>query len=380
MRTRAALEPPRTPSRPLTASGAAGRALGAVAVASALVVLGASPAASVWSSHGTGSPGSATAASVIRPAAPSVAKSGSTAVVTWTAVTLTGGKAVGGYTVKRHVGATTTTVCTSTAPTVTCSDTAPVSGTVTYGVVATVQAWSSQESPTTSFVYDVTAPTTTASATGTPNANGWISAASSTVTVSATDTESGVASVSYRLNSGTWTTVGGSSTNFSVATQGTTTVSYYATDNAGNIATTKTLTVKLDNVAPTVSVTYPPSGTIVSATWNGNCRNSSNAVSNGLCGTSADATSGVTTVEYLLSRTPAAGGTTVCWNGSSWSAGNCSTYRTTAQGPSGITSWYVALAASNLGTGNFDLRIRVTDAAGNASPVTSATRTFSVGV
>jgi hypothetical protein len=163
-----------------------------------------------------------------------------------------------------------------------------------------------------------------------------------------------------------------------VATQGTTVVSYYATDNAGNVASTKTLTVKLDNVVPTVSVTYPPSGSVVSSTWNGNCRNASNVVSNGLCGSSSDATSGVSTVEYLLSRTPAAGGTTVCWNGSSWNSGNCSTYRTAAQGPSGISSWYVALSASSLGTGNFDLRIRVTDAAGNASPVTSATRTFSV--
>jgi hypothetical protein len=175
-------------------------------------------------------------------------------------------------------------------------------------------------------------------------------------------------------------TVDGSSTNFVVSAQGTTTISYYATDNAGNVANTKTLTVKLDNVAPTVTVTYPPTGTVTSLTWNGNCHNSSNAVSNGLCGTSADATSGVATVEYELRRTPLIGGTTVCWNNTSqtWTNGACSTYHATAQGPTGIASWYIPLSASSLGTGNYELRIRITDAAGNASAVVNPTRTFSV--
>jgi hypothetical protein len=271
-------------------------------------------------------------------------------------------------------------VCSTNAPAVTCTDIAPVSGTATYGVVAAFQGWTGQESPATSFLFDATAPTTTAAASGVANAAGWISAASSTVTVSATDAESGVVSVAYQVNSGSWTTVAGASTSFAVSSQGTTAVSYYATDAAGNVATTKALTVKLDNVAPTVTVAYPPSGTVTSATWNGNCRNSSNAVANGLCGSSTDATSGVSVVEYLLSRTPLGGGSAVCWNNNSqaWTNGACSSYRAAAQGPSGIVSWYIALSAAGLGTGNFDLRVRVTDAAGNVSSVTSATRTFSV--
>jgi hypothetical protein len=246
-------------------------------------------------------------------------------------------------------------------------------------VIATYQGWSSAEGANTTFNFDTTAPTVTASNTGTPNANGWISAASSTVTITATDSDSGVASVSYQVNGGSWTTLNGSSTSFAVSDQGTTTISYYATDNAGNVASTKSLTVKLDNVAPTVAVTYP-SGAITSATWNGHCRNASNVVVNGLCGTSADATSGVSSIAYELRRTSVGGGTTVCWNSNSqnWTAATCGTYRAVAQGPSGISSWYISLAAASLGTGNFELRVRVTDAAGNANAVVNATQAFTV--
>jgi hypothetical protein len=361
-------------------AGPAARAGGALAAAAAVIVVSAGPATATWDAGGTGADGSSTAASVNRPAGPTVVRSGASAVVSWTATTLTGGSPATGYAVRRQAGATTTTVCSTSAPTLTCADVAPVPGTATYGVVAVFQGWSSQESPTTSFALDSTAPTTTASASGAANAAGWISAASSTVTVSATDAESGVASVSYRVGTGSWTTVAGASTSFAASSQGTTTVGYYATDNAANVATTKTLTVKLDNVAPTVAGTYPPSGNVVSATWNGNCRNAANAVANGLCGSSADATSGVTTVEYLLSRTPLLGGANVCWNSSSqsWTNGACSSYRAAAQGPSGIASWYIPLPAASLGTGDFDLRVRVTDTAGNVSSVTGATRTFAV--
>ena len=257
----------------------------------------------------------------------------------------------------------------------------PVSGSAAYGVVASFHGWSSQESPTTWFTYDATAPTAAASASGAPNPSGWIRAASSTVTVSATDTGSGVASVSYRVDGGAWTTVAGTSTSFSVAAQGTAVVSYYATDGAGNVAATKTLAVKLDNVAPTVTVAYPPAGAASSSRWDGNCRSASDAVADGLCGSSADETSGVSAVEYLLSRTPTCGGPTVCWNSkrTSWKKGACKKYRVADRGPSGIASWYVALPASDLGAGGFELRVLVTDAAGNGSDVAAATRTFTVG-
>jgi hypothetical protein len=358
----------------------AARATGATVAAVSLVAHGACGASAAWASSGS-SRGTSAAASLNTPTAPAVTRSGSAAAISWATGSLSNGTAATGYIVKRHVGTTTTTTCTTAAPTLSCTDTAPVSGTQTYGVVATYRGWSSPESPTTTFVYDTTAPTVTATATGTPNAAGWMIAASSTVTISAADSESGVASVAYRINStGAWNTISGASTSFTVTDQGTTTITYYATDTAGNVATNKTLLVKLDNIAPTVTTTYPPSGTITSALWNGNCRNTANVVSNGLCGTSADATSGVSSISYELRRTPLIGGATVCWNSTSqtWTNGACGTYRATAQGPTGITSWYVPLPATGLGTGNFELRIRATDTAGNTSPTINPTRTFTV--
>ena len=103
---------------------------------------------------------------VNRPAAPVVTKVGANAKVTWTATTLAQGTAVTGYTVLRKVGATTTTVCTTTAPTVTCNDTSPVLTSADYSVIAKYKGWSSQESPRTAFAFDSTAPVTTAAATG----------------------------------------------------------------------------------------------------------------------------------------------------------------------------------------------------------------------
>lgn len=140
------------------------------------------------------------------------------------------------------------------------------------------------------------------------------------VTLTATDGESGVASIAYAINGGATNTVNAASTAFAIAAQGTITVTYRATDNAGNVEALKTLTVKLDNVASGRAMTFPNTGSASSLTWNGHCLNSVNAVANGLRGTASDASSGVVAVEYELRRIPVAG-PTVCWN---YAAGNVS--------------------------------------------------------
>jgi len=45
-----------------------------------------------------------------------------------------------------------------------------------------------------------------------------------------------------------------------ISTEGETTFSYYAEDNAGNVETTHNLTVRIDKTAPTISVTSPTGG------------------------------------------------------------------------------------------------------------------------
>jgi N-acetylneuraminic acid mutarotase len=91
---------------------------------------------------------------------------------------------------------------------------------------------------------DSTAPLTAATVTPAPNATG-VNGTPVTVNVTATDAGSGVSSVSYAINSGSLVTVSGANASFSLAEDGIYTISYYATDNVGNNATTKTLTVQI---------------------------------------------------------------------------------------------------------------------------------------
>jgi hypothetical protein len=68
-----------------------------------------------------------------------------------------------------------------------------------------------------------------------------------TVTLSASDARSGIASVSYRVDSGVWTT----GTSVSVSGDGVHTLEYYATDKAGNVSASRSKQVSVDSVGPT---------------------------------------------------------------------------------------------------------------------------------
>ena len=93
---------------------------------------------------------------------------------------------------------------------------------------------------------DLIAPTTVATPTGTLGTNNWYTS-NVLVTLTATDTESGIASTSYSLNGGAWLSY---TTPFTITTEGTTTLRYYSTDTAGNIEATSTFTIKIDKTAP----------------------------------------------------------------------------------------------------------------------------------
>ena len=110
---------------------------------------------------------------------------------------------------------------------------------------------------------DAVDPVTTATVAPAPNANGWNQAAVS-VSLEATDLASGlndtpagwVDLLRYSLagaQSGTETVVPGHSASFSVAPDGVTTISYAATDAAGNEETARTLAVKIDGAPPLLS-------------------------------------------------------------------------------------------------------------------------------
>jgi hypothetical protein len=100
---------------------------------------------------------------------------------------------------------------------------------------------------------DTTPPVTTA--TGAPA--GW-SRANVTVALSATDPGgSGVKEIAYTI-AGVTTTVAGATATIPVTAEGTTTIAYAAKDNAGNAESQKTVTVRIDRTAPTVTCTANP--------------------------------------------------------------------------------------------------------------------------
>jgi hypothetical protein len=110
---------------------------------------------------------------------------------------------------------------------------------------------------------DAVDPVTTATVTPSPNANGWNQAAV-TVSLEATDLASGlndtpagwVDLLRYMLGGAERSAemvVPGPSASFGVAREGVTTVTYLATDAAGNKETPRTLDVKIDGAPPVLT-------------------------------------------------------------------------------------------------------------------------------
>jgi hypothetical protein len=108
---------------------------------------------------------------------------------------------------------------------------------------------------------DSTKPITVSTVNGTLGTNDWYVSPTS-VTLAATDDGSGVSSISYSLDSGnTWMTY---STALSFG-DGTHTILYKATDNAGNVEDAQTLVVKVDSAAPVT--THTVTGTSGTNDW-----------------------------------------------------------------------------------------------------------------
>ena len=98
------------------------------------------------------------------------------------------------------------------------------------------------------WTVDSTAPTTTVAAiNGTKGKNDWFTSGSVVVTLTVSDNLSGVAATRYRVGNGDWEAYTGT---FTVAGEGVHTVEFASTDAAGNTEATRSLTIKIDTVAP----------------------------------------------------------------------------------------------------------------------------------
>ncbi len=108
-----------------------------------------------------------------------------------------------------------------------------------------VSTWSS------TVKVDTTAPTASPATSGTMGDNGWYTSAA-IVQANASDSASGVASVQHQVDGGAWQN--GSSVSVS---DGTHTVVFRVTDEAGNVTTSQPVVVKVDTTAPALDISVP---------------------------------------------------------------------------------------------------------------------------
>jgi uncharacterized lipoprotein YddW (UPF0748 family) len=137
---------------------------------------------------------------------------------------------------------------------------------------------------------DILAPETTATLQPTipSGQNGWYKTAP-TITFSASDNCSGVATTEYSTDDGqTWQPYNGS---FVFSTEGITTILYRSTDRASNSETAKSITLKIDTTTPvlalsaTPSVIWPATNEIVNVRLEGN---------------GSDSVSGLASISYVV--------------------------------------------------------------------------------
>src|SRR2546425_703277 len=137
---------------------------------------------------------------------------------------------------------------------------------------------------------DIAPPVASASLSGTAGAANWY-VSPVDVTLSATDDSSGVASIHFRTDGGTWQLY---SNPVTVQGDGSHAIDYYATDLAGNNETARTSTFQIDTVGP-----------VSSAQVSGTLANDGSYLSSvSVTLTSSDATSGVQSEQYRIDGGP----------------------------------------------------------------------------
>lgn len=132
-------------------------------------------------------------------------------------------------------------------------------GETTIFFAATDQAGNVERERAITVRLDGMPPVTTATTSPQAGESGWHTS-DATVTLTATDAGTGVQSITYSARGAhpnAATAVDGTPATLTITGEGITTISYAATDLAGNVEATKTLIVKLDKTAPTFACAEP---------------------------------------------------------------------------------------------------------------------------
>lgn len=163
--------------------------------------------------------------------------------------------------VTAHSEAYTDELCTSNVNVFRCDATGRTAATIAFdpdlatGVVLPLPGFSLGSLPT-----DITGPVVTHSVAGPAGNNGWFTGPVS-LTIAAADEAggSGVGSLTYRVGTGDPITTNAATVTVPFADNGIRTVTYNASDVAGNPSAQGSATIKIDPLAPTINVAQPGS-------------------------------------------------------------------------------------------------------------------------
>ncbi len=325
-----------------------------VAIAALGAVVGVAHA--YWESSDSGNPAAAAADALPPGATPTATRTNATTVgISFTRAVTTRGTEVTNYAISRYAsaGATTPSATFScswpSATSLSCSEAGVPGGTWYYTDTPAVAGslWVGVESAKSAGVTtDTDAPTVSVTSINpTPNGSGYNNSSPVTVNLSATDHPAGgggsaVASITHWVDAGSTSTVSAATAAVAVSGEGAHVVSFYATDNVGNVSSTQTQNVTIDTLAPAT----PSVPDLATSSDSGS--------------SSTDNLTNVTTP--TLTGTAEAGATVTIFDGA------------TPVGSGTATGGNYTITTSALSAGARSITATATDAAGNTSSASGA--------
>jgi beta-glucanase (GH16 family) len=235
-------------------------------------------------------------------------------------------------------------------------------GLYSVSVAQTDAAGNTGTSAASGFQIDGTAPVTSDDTT---SVGGPWRATPATVTLTPTDTGTGVARTYYTVDGSTPDSSSPTGTSIGLTSDGVSTIRYFSVDALGNVEAVKTgaMQIRIDGTAPTNAMTFPVGNmSYNAAAWNAGCSATAR-----ICGTASDPTSGLESVRVIVQRSS----DNRFWTGGGWQTSPTSVTAT------GSTSWSVPLPASQLTNRvTYVVTAWSADMAGNRSASTVRTFTY----